>query len=128
MVSRAPQPRRKIDIYSKKELSVMAGGGIHGFGGVAIFKPQENLPTKIGLEETDDPSLTFGFIIAYDHVSRLYVNGARAWINRTLPDAPPRRQDILGTGRLQIEFFDSTAIRDFIQDYREQIAKLGLQL
>jgi hypothetical protein len=101
-------------IESNKEVTVIAGCGITGFGGIGIHLPQEQRPSVIGFE-TKEVDHTFGCVFGYDDIARIKIDGQLVWVNRIYPDAPNQRQDIRQTGITEIEFFDKKVTKEFIK-------------
>ena len=62
--------------YSEEPLTVVAGGGISGFGGVAVYKPQKDRPEQLSLYP-DLEKGTLGISFPYNNTARIHVNGLR---------------------------------------------------
>lgn len=121
------ESKSTFTISSRNSLSIIAGGGPFGFGGIGIYHPTDKRPLSIGLDLNANPE-AFGKVFSYDDIARLKVNEEIVWINRKLPDAPNDRQDIRLTGMLEIEFFDNEELRTFLEKHVDALKFLGLNL
>ena len=112
--------------YSEEPLSVGAGGGMFGYGGVAVHQPVEGDLERLSMYPEKEPG-TLGVCFSYSDTARITVDGLRKWINFNLADVPKGRQDIRETGKLRVELFDTEQLNAFIKDNREFFNRLGLK-
>ena len=124
MAEKEKKPIPTFIIESYKEVSVIAGCGITGFGGIGIHLPQKERPSAIGFEMTEQDQ-AYGFVFDYNEVARIKIDGQLVWVNRILNDAPNQRQDVRQTGITEIEFFDKKDTKEFIKSNSASFNILG---
>ena len=124
MAEKETRPIPTFILESNKEVSVIAGCGITGFGGIGIYLPQQERPSVIGFEMTEE-NQAYGFVFAYNEVARIKIDGQVVWVNRILHDAPNQRQDVCQTGITEIEFFDKKDTKEIIKSNSASFNILG---
>ena len=102
-------------LSSEQPLSVMAGGGDDGFRCVVVFEA-----------DSDPKEKNIG--INYADVARIVVDNNTVWVNYNLLDAPDDRQDITETGIVELELFDSSALREGIDSISDSFEAYGLAI
>ncbi len=109
------------------QLWVQAGWGWDLFWWVAIYDKKVDTREEpiypISFEEWYNP----GFLLPYDWVVGILVNGTRVWVNNTLLSRS-KRQDYRGRGSLRLWLFPSDDVRAYIAEYKQQLADLGIQI
>jgi hypothetical protein len=112
--------------FGESPLHVMTGGGLSGFAGVVIYRPQSGTPTELTLDLENNSTATFGVRFSYNDTARIHVNGRRKWTNTFLSDGQQGRQHISETGMLRVELFDSKELKEYIARYRDSLRRLGI--
>lgn len=118
---------KEIHIFSSRALTVEAGGGVFGFGGVAVHESPTH-PSKISLfpEQVKDKDVVRGTFFSYDDVQNIRVDGETVWINRDLPDAPQDRQDVFQTGFIELDMFPSADLKKKLKRSKRALKRLGI--
>jgi len=124
-MNEAPKAKPTFIITSNKALTVEAGGGIFGFGGVVIYEPHSSGASGFSLYPRED-GCDRGTGFDYSDVARISLDEQNLWINNQLPEAPAGRQDVRETGTIKLELFDSPKLRQQFKRHKEAYAKLGL--
>lgn len=124
MSERRTNTEETFAVESYKPISVIAGGGITGFGGIGIYLPQKERPSVIGFEMTEKDQ-AYGIVFDYSEIARIKIDGQVVWVNRILNDAPNQRQDVRQTGITEIEFFDKKDTKEFIKSNSASFNILG---
>ena len=113
--------------YSERDVGVIAGGGISGYGGIVLHEPTESEFHRVVMDPKDETAGPKGIGFNYDHVATITVSGLLKWTNATLSRAPRGRQDIRETGPLRIEVFDNEDQRRYLEENSRLLEKLGIQ-